>query len=169
MRCFHYEFYFSIHNCVMLANLKILEKIKKRFLIPWRIVSLMILIASCAKPDPNTYIQHLNGYWEIDKVITAFGQEKQYTFNQDIEFIEVSDSSGIRKKVRPQFDGSFLASNNTEKFVLKIENDSLRLHYTTAMHHWKETVISAKENELIIKNQDGNLYFYKTYQKLELQ
>lgn len=126
------------------------------------------IIVSCSQPNPNQYIQYLDGYWEIEKVIMANGQEKQYTFNQSIDFIETKDTIGIRKKLQPQLDGSFIATNNAEQFTIKIENDSLRLFYTTPLATWKETIISAKENQMIVKNEEGNLYFYKTYEKLQL-
>ncbi|WP_299437371.1 lipocalin family protein [uncultured Aquimarina sp.] len=127
-----------------------------------------LLLVSCSKPDPKEYIKHLSGYWEIEKVITSDGVEKQYNFNQSIDFFEVTNMEGIRKKVQPQLNGNFIATRDSETFTLVIENDSLRIHYKTPLSTWKETLISAKENQIILLNDAGNLYFYKPYTKIEL-
>jgi len=125
-------------------------------------------LISCSKPNPESYIKYINGYWEIEKVITLEGIEKQYNFNQNVDFFEINDLKGIRKKVQPQFNGHFITTRDNEFVTLKIENDSLRMYYKTSLASWKETLISAKENQMIIKNEAGNLYFYKPYQKIEL-
>ncbi|SEL85787.1 hypothetical protein SAMN04487910_3501 [Aquimarina amphilecti] len=125
-------------------------------------------LISCSKPNPEEYKKYINGYWEIEKVITSDGIEKQYNFNQSIDYLQVKDKKGIRKKVQPQLNGSFITTKDREIFTLKIENDSLRMYYVTPLSKWKETVISAKEKQLIIKNEAGNLYFYKPYTKIEL-
>ena len=132
------------------------------------ILSVTLFVISCSQPNPNQYIQYLDGYWEIEKVVTSKGQEKQYTFNQSIDFIEIKDTVGIRKKLQPQLNGSFIATRDAEQFIIRIENDSLRLFYKTPLATWKETIVSAKENQMIVKNESGNLYFYKTYEKLNL-
>ncbi len=129
---------------------------------------LFLVIVSCSKPNPLDYIQHISGYWEIEKVVLADGTEKLYKFNQNIDFFEVQEFSGIRKKVQPKLDGSFIVTQDIKNFSLEVENDSLRIYYKTPLSNWKETIISAKENEMIIKNETGNIYFYKPYEKIQL-
>lgn len=127
-----------------------------------------ILFLSCSKTDPIKDITLINGYWEIEKVILSDGNEKHYNFNQTIDFFELEDSIGIRKKLQPQLDGTFIKSRDSEKFLLKMEQDSLRIYYQKPMNSWSETIISLKENQMVVKNETQNLYFYKRYQKLEL-
>lgn len=127
-----------------------------------------ILFLSCSQQDPKDYIQYLNGYWEIERVITKDGSEKEYKFNPLVDFFEVKDSIGVRKKVRPQLDGKFIITKDYENFSLRIENDSLRIYYQNQLTSWKETILFAKENQIIIQNEIGNQYFYKPYHKLEL-
>ncbi len=128
----------------------------------------IFVLVSCSKTNPEEYIKHINGYWGIEKVITLEGDEKLYNFSQSVDFFEVKELNGIRKKVRPQIDGSFLITKDSKTFTLSIENDSLRMYYKTPFASWKETLISAKENEMIIRNKNGNLYFYKRYTKIDL-
>ncbi len=128
----------------------------------------LLFIISCATQSPKDHLQYIDGYWEIERVVLPDGTEKKYTFNQSIDFFEVKDSTGIRKKVQPKLDGSFIASNDSEMFILKTENDSLRMYYKTSLSTWKETIISAKENQIVIRNEAGNTYFYRPYKKIQL-
>ncbi|PKV50109.1 hypothetical protein ATE84_2159 [Aquimarina sp. MAR_2010_214] len=128
----------------------------------------LLCVTSCTRTNPKEHIQYLDGYWEIKKVILSDGSKKEYSFSQDIDFFEIKDSIGIRKKVRPQLDGGFKTTNNQEIFTIIIENDSVRLYYKNSLATWKETIISAKENEIVFKNETGNVYFYQRYQKLQL-
>ncbi|WP_103866579.1 lipocalin family protein [Aquimarina sp. I32.4] len=141
------------------------QRLNTYFLYSILIISIFI---SCSKNNPKNYTQYLDGYWEIKKVIMANGNEKEYKFNQNIDFFQINDTAGIRKKVQPKFDGSFTTTGTSEIFTLRIENDSLRLHYKTSFASWVETVISVEENEIVIKNETGNVYFYRRYQKIEL-
>ena len=131
-------------------------------------IALVTYIAISCSNTSVKELDLLNGYWEIEKVITSEGIEKQYDFSQSIDFFEVNEMKGIRKKVQPRFDGHFITTKNSELFELSIEHDSLRMRYKTPLSTWKETLISAKENQMIIKNEVGNLYFYKPYTKIEL-
>lgn len=131
-------------------------------------ITLILFFISCRKNNPKDQIQYLNGYWEIKKVILSDGSKKEYKFNQSIDFFKIKDSTGIRKKVQPKLDGSFTANNDYEFFTLKIEDDSLRLYYKTTLSTWKETIISAKENYIAVKNEAGNVYFYERHKKIKL-
>jgi hypothetical protein len=129
-------------------------------------IGLLFFIA-CGKQDPNDQIQYVNGYWEIDKVIVADGTEKQFSISTTIDFINVSENKGVRKKVNPKLDGTFTTSKDAETFTIKIEDDSLRLYYTTPFDTWKETVLKAKDSSLVVLNPDGNTYFYKRFKKFD--
>ncbi len=133
---------------------------------------ILIVIAmffSCSKStNPQEYVQYIEGYWEIDRVVFPNGTEKKYSFNQTIDFFEVNDSIGIRKKVQPQLNGNFIVTNDNTVFKIKVENDSLRLFYNNDLSDWKETIISAGESNITIKNESGNVYFYRPYKKIEL-
>lgn len=125
-------------------------------------------LISCSNTKPESFVEFIDGYWEIDQVILANGIKKEYSFNQNIDFFEIKDSIGVRKKVQPRLDGSFITTNSNEYFSISVENDSLRMFYKTALDSWKETVISAKENQLVIINDAGNMYFYRRYKKIKL-
>tara|TARA_R110000850_G_scaffold277086_1_gene422404 strand:+ start:139398 stop:139838 length:441 start_codon:yes stop_codon:yes gene_type:complete len=124
---------------------------------------------SCKQTNHEEQLSHINGYWEIEEVIMPDGEKKDYTINTLIDFIQISDSTGFRKKVAPQLDGSFKITDDSEKIEVKIEDDKVQLYYTTPFHNWKETVERADETHLIIENEDAKIYKYKRYEGLNLE
>ncbi len=132
------------------------------------VILLVVLTISCSK-NPETYIEHINGYWEIESVILADGTEKNYTYNETIDFFSISDSlTGFRKKLKPNFDGKFITSKDVENLKLVIENDSLNAYYTTPFAKWKETILFADGEKLKVINKNKNVYLYKRYIPLNL-
>jgi len=130
---------------------------------------LITLILSCSH-NPEHYIQHIDGYWEIESVTLSSGLKKEYTVNQTIDYISVKDSlNGFRKKMSPRFDGKYETSKDVEVFKLKAENDSLHLYYSTAFSKWKETILIANENQLKIVNQNNDVYLYKRYKPIIIE
>lgn len=127
----------------------------------------IVCISSCTRQDPKEQIQYLDGYWSIVKAVLEDGTEKDFSISTTIDFIEVEGASGVRKKVQPKLDGTFLTSDDAETFELKIENDSLRLYYTTPFDSWKETILIAKDSSLVVLNRDGKTYFYKKFTKFD--
>lgn len=123
-------------------------------------------VISCSKPDPKEQLAHLNGYWEIHKVEFSKDSIKEYSYNQTVDYIELEEREGFRKKVRPQFDGSYQITGDAEKVTAKIENDSLNLYYSTPFNSWKEYVLEAEENEMSVMNPDGVIYHYKKFTPL---
>ena len=132
------------------------------------ILVVLLIVIGC-KEHPENNIQYLNGYWEIEKVILSNGEEHTYTYNEYVDYFQISDSlSGFRKKLKPSLKGTFETSNDREAFVLKIENDSLNVYYKTNFSNWKETILSLSENHLKIINTQKNIYFYKPYQPINI-
>ncbi|WGD35082.1 lipocalin family protein [Olleya sp. YS] len=128
---------------------------------------LLILIVSCTK-NPKDFKQHITGYWEIKEVTLNDGTKKQYNFNNTIDYIEINDTTGFRKKMKPNLDGTFQTSNNLERFTVKVENDSLNLYYKTPFSNWKETILHANNNQLQVINKNKDLYLYQRYTPITL-
>ncbi len=133
------------------------------------IVLFVIIMAGC-KENVETYITHIPGYWEIEKVLLADGTERDYSYNETIDYFFVSDSlTGFRKKLKPSFDGKFTAFNTSEAFKVIIENDSLNIYYNTPFDSWKETILIANSEQLKIINSNKNVYLYKRYVPLKIE
>ncbi|WP_338731082.1 lipocalin family protein [Mangrovimonas cancribranchiae] len=128
-----------------------------------------LFVMSCSQ---NKNIQDLNGYWEIEEVVMPDGTKKAYNFNNTIDFIELtSDSTGFRKKLKPNFNGTYETSNVVieETFVVKKENDSLHLYYKTPYSSWKETILLLDEEALQVINKNQIIYTYKPYHPIKIE
>lgn len=122
-----------------------------------------IIVFSCSQ-KPETLIEHLDGYWEIESVLLSNGTKKDYNVNQTVDYISIGDNlKGFRKKMNPRFDGKYETSKDSEILELKIENDSLNLYYSTEFSKWKETVLMANKSQLKIINQNNDVYLYKRF------
>ncbi len=130
---------------------------------------LSLFLGSCSR-NPETFIPHIDGYWEIESVTLANGTTRGYYVNQTIDYISINDSlQGFRKKLKPLFDGSYETSNDAELLHLKIENDSLNAYYKTPYSTWKETILSASKQQLKVVNQNNDVYLYKRHSHINTQ
>jgi hypothetical protein len=129
---------------------------------------LTLLLFNCSN-NPEHYIPFLEGYWEISEVTLPDGTKKIYDFNNTVDYIKISDSlNGFRKKLKPILTGGFQTSNDVEELQLKIENDSLNVYYRTPFAQWKETILSATEDELLVINKAKVRYLYKRFKPIDL-
>lgn len=137
--------------------------------IPLIFSCLFLFLLSCKQENTEQQIEYLNGYWEIEEVTLPGGETKSYSINMLVDFIELRDGKGFRKKVAPQLDGSFQITEDAENIEIKVENNQVVLYYSTPFHNWKETVVKANENELILKNEEELVYTYKRFESLNLE
>lgn len=130
---------------------------------------LLLLLLACDK-NPESYIEHLNGYWEIDEVTLPDGSKRDYTYNDTVDYLNITDSlTGFRKKLKPGFDGKYTTSDDAEALELKIENNHLYVYYTTPYATWKETVLNATDTQLLIVNDQNIKYLYKRFVPINIE
>jgi hypothetical protein len=133
------------------------------------VVFLVIILSSCGQ-SPEDYVQHLEGYWEIQQVKKDNQIIKEYKISTTVDYFEVNeDRTGFRKKVAPNLEGKFIVTQHESPFELKIEDNRLHIYYTVNNVEFKETIVKASEEELIITNQEQVLYIYKPYQKITIE
>ncbi|WP_296312678.1 lipocalin family protein [Winogradskyella sp. UBA3174] len=127
-----------------------------------------ILIFSCSE-NPEIFIEHIHGYWEIESVTFYDGDKKDYKYSESIDYISLNDSlKGFRKKLKPGINNTYFVTNDAEAITIKIENDSLNIYYSTPFAKWKETVLSATPEQLVIINATKAIYTYKSYTPIVL-
>ncbi|MFT7072440.1 MAG: hypothetical protein ACJA1Z_000764 [Patiriisocius sp.] len=114
-------------------------------------------------------LQNLNGYWEIEKVVTETGAEKTFAISTVVDFIEIDGNQGKRTKVNPQLDGSFKNNGSTETFEVDTSGNNLILHYKTPFATWDETIEKATTTNLKTLNSEGKQYFYKRFEKFDFK
>lgn len=75
---------------------------------------LFFIFMGCTPKIVEEDLKNLNGYWEIEKVTFPNGETKDYSVSTTIDYIELKDGGGFRKKVQPRFNGTFETSNDAE-------------------------------------------------------
>ncbi len=129
-------------------------------------LSIIISLVACSQ-SPEDSLKYIEGYWEIANVTFTDGTKKEYSISQNIDFFDLNENhTGVRKKVQPDITGHFTTSQNIENIDIEINNNLLILKYTTAYDSWKETVLTATKEKLILQNENGNIFTYRRYQPL---
>lgn len=116
---------------------------------------------SCKQNITQADMENINGYWEIDKVVLPDGDKKEYKINETIDFFKIEVDKGFRKKVMPQLDGTYLANDILEEFVLVLKDGEASLQYKTTYASWNEEIIELTKDKLVVKNQQEIEYYYK--------
>ena len=130
---------------------------------------LFITIYGCKTDLKSEDFKHLNGYWEITKVEMPDGDEKEFKINESIDFIHFEDKKGFRVKVIPQLDGKLLSNKTKEYFEVKEKESAFYFLYKTEYASWEEEIIEISANELVVKNSNDIVYFYKKRNDLKKQ
>ena len=129
-------------------------------------IVLMLVFIACGKQSKNINLDDLNGYWEISKVELSKDSVIQYSISQYVDYFEVTDSTGIRTKLQPNIDGSFVATKDQSEIEILKSDGDIQLLYSTPFDEWKEQLVSLDEESMIVINQDGKKYYYKRYEPL---
>jgi len=125
------------------------------------IVLFSLTFTACHKKIDDAALAKINGYWEIEKAIMPDGSSKEYSINPTIDYFEIKNNKGFRKKVMPQLDGTYLVSELDEKVAVIKQDDHVYLKYTTAYAKWKEELVKVTDEELVLKNEHDMEYHYK--------
>lgn len=127
----------------------------------FKIVLFSLLFVGCQQKIQPTDIIKLNGYWEIQKVVFDKGEDKDYKMNESFDYFNITNNKGIRKKVMPQLNGTFLVNDAFEKVAIRFEKDKVYLDYATDYAKWSEELITLTDEELVLKNKEKKEYHYK--------
>ncbi|MCV2483770.1 lipocalin family protein [Flavobacterium sp. SH_e] len=125
------------------------------------ILVLSLLFVSCKQGLKPADIAKLNGYWEIEKVVFDKGEEKDYKMNETFDFFQIKNNKGVRTKVMPQFDGTFLTTDTFENVSVRFAGEQVFLDYKTKYAKWSEEIISLSDDKLVVKNPQKIEYHYK--------
>ena len=133
-----------------------------------KIIILICITFSCENRS-NIDLSLLNGYWEIQSVKQNNKLLKTYPFSGTIDYFELKENKGIRKKVNPKFDGKFITSMHQINFNILYDNNIVEIeYYDKKSNKYKETITKLDSVDLYITNKDNYIYHYKVYEKLNL-
>ncbi|MFK8265749.1 hypothetical protein [Capnocytophaga cynodegmi] len=126
------------------------------------LVSLIfIILVSCNQQIKESDLQHLNGYWEIEKVVMPDKSTKEYKVNTTYDYIEIKNSEGFRKKVYPQLTGNFQTNDDSEVFKITKEDNVFKMNYENGENQWTEVLELVNETSFVVKNEANITYHYK--------
>ncbi|MFD2101045.1 hypothetical protein [Flagellimonas iocasae] len=130
----------------------------------------LILMAMGCKKNivAETDLHYLNGYWEIDEVVFPDGSIKEYGMNPNIDFIQLKESEGYRKKMQPKFDGSYNTSNDVETFSVAEVSNGFAMRYKNDFSEWEETLVQLDSTSFAVVNPEGITYFYKRFEPIKM-
>lgn len=124
---------------------------------------LSVVLISCTSKPKKEDIVKLNGYWEIEKVVFPDGNKKAYQVNEFIDYISLNNLKGIRQKVAPQLDGTFLSGVLQDKIRVIDSAGCYFLKTKSKFTKWEEKVVSVSEDELVLENETKITYYYKKF------
>jgi hypothetical protein len=127
----------------------------------------LLLFTACSKSIAETDLVHINGYWEIEKVVLPNGETKDYKINENLDYFFIENQSGFRKKVLPQFDGTYLTNDVEETVKVSFENRDCLLNYKTDFASWQEEVVDLTAEKLVLKSLSNNLVYH--YKKIKTE
>jgi hypothetical protein len=125
------------------------------------ILFLAFLFVGCQQKVKREDISKINGYWEVEKVVFDSIKDKEYGMNEVYDYFEIKNNKGIRKKVMPQLDGSFLVNDTYENVTVRFADDKVFLDYSTPYMKWSEELIAVSAEELVLLNKEKTEYHYK--------
>lgn len=132
------------------------------------ILFIALLFVSCQQKIKPEDISKLNGYWEIEKVTFDKGEDKEYKINESFDYFKIANNKGIRKKVMPQLDGTFIVNDTYEKVAVRFDKEQVFLDYSTPYAKWSEELIVLSDKELVVKNAEKKEYHYKKTEPINL-
>lgn len=124
------------------------------------VILLSIVLFSCDKTYTDAELAKINGYWEIESVVMK-DSVKEYSVNSTIDYFELKGKVGFRKKVMPQFDGTYRMNDLSEKLDIVQDSGKVYIHYKTDYAQWKEEILELTDKELVLRNSHDIEYHYK--------
>jgi len=136
-----------------------------------RILSFLLILMFWGCNDSSVNeddLHYLNGYWEISEVEFPDGSIKEYGLNTNIDFIQWKEGKGYRKKMKPQFDGTYDTSKDAERFSIAQTNERFTLYYKSEFSEWEEKLVQLDSLNFSVINQEGITYKYKRFEPIKI-
>ena len=127
------------------------------------IISIFLQLIYCSRHEIMD-IKIIEGVWEVysvsskDEVFYPKGNSPlvdYYSLN--------SDSTGVKKKLKPNFNKTFSSSFDKVKFRILKNNGFIYLNYQSNSNNWIERIEKLTKNELVISNNKFE-YHYKRFE-----
>ena len=130
------------------------------------VIITMLIFTGCKDVIKPADLNQLNGYWKID-----FITHKNETFHLKgaaklVDFYEISNQNGVRKKVQPKFDNKFSVTEDLNNFKIVFEGYNCFMKFETLWDQWQEKIVILSNDKLILEHQN-NRYHYSRFKKID--
>ncbi|MEM7484877.1 MAG: hypothetical protein AAF348_06675 [Bacteroidota bacterium] len=133
------------------------------------LVFIVLILWGCTETSISKEdISFLNGYWEIKEVAFPDGNKKNYSVNPSVDFIQLENMEGFRKKLQPSFNGTYTASNDAESFKIIRINETFTIQYKKDRNEWEEKLVHLDSMSFSVMNTEGKTYSYKRFQPIAI-
>lgn len=123
----------------------------------------------CIEKVNRTDLDHLNGYWEIERVVFPDGSHKEYGTNTQIDFMFWDGEQGYRKKVQPNLNGRYVTSDDAAFFTIAENKGAFLIRYKNDMSEWEEQIEFISNSDLKVVNEENIRYHYIRFQSGNFQ
>ena len=125
-------------------------------------------VLACGRPPGEEALAHLPGYWEIEAVEFPNGESRDYAANSAIDYYHLEGRKGYLKKLQPEANGRYLASDDALPLEVLSRNGRLYLRFEGEESAWEEEVLELGPDHLITRHENGLHYRYRRYVPLQI-
>ena len=127
-----------------------------------RILTLFIgmLLMSCSSGVKQQDLPNLEGYWRISKAVSPSGEVRTFTATVDVDFFQLDEKKGLRKKLKPLLGNQYSSSNNYVPFTINCANKNCIISYSKKGVRWEEEIMRLDAEELRLKDARGVVFHY---------
>ncbi len=125
-------------------------------------------VLACGSPPGEEALTHLPGYWEIEEVEFPDGESREYVANGTIDYYHLEGHKGYLKKLQPEANGRYLASDDALPLEVLSRNGRLYLRFEGEESAWEEEVIELGPDRLVTRHENGLHYRYRRYVPLQI-
>ena len=112
-------------------------------------------------------LAHLPGYWEIEQVEFPNGESREYVANVTIDYYHLEGRKGYLKKLQPEADGRYLASDDALPLEVVSRNGRLYLRFEGEGEPWEEELLELGPDRLVTRHENDLHYQYRRYIPLQ--
>lgn len=123
----------------------------------------LVLITTACSEKPADAAAKLNGYWIIDRVTMQDGSEREFPFTNHMDHFTIKGSTGIKNRVSPAYDGTFIDYGSPVTFTWQDRDGALFLQFKEKEQLYEQEVVKVNPKNLVLRHENGTTYYYKSY------
>ena len=124
------------------------------------ILLLFVIFSSCTQKVEVSKINLINGYWEIQKVDDANGNEKEYKINEFYDYFDIKNNIGFHKKVQWLPTNKFLVNDDQDNLKIIVKKDKVFLKFYSEFGTHIDELASISDNEMILVSKEKVKFYY---------